>query len=58
MGNYRNFRLATYFVAEAAARITREELEDQLAFFERFLRLDKVYWSPGADLWPPPNRSG
>ena len=27
MGNYRNFRLATYFVAEATARITREELE-------------------------------
>ena len=46
MGNYRNFRLATYFVAKAAARITREELEDQLAFFERYLRLDKVYLEP------------
>ena len=30
MGNYRNFTLATYFVAHAAAHVTREELEEQL----------------------------
>ena len=46
MSNYRNFTLATYFVAQAAARITREELEAQLAFMERHLRLDKVYLEP------------
>jgi len=46
MGNYRNFKLVTYFVAHAAARITREELEKQLAFIERHLRLDKVYLEP------------
>ena len=46
MGNYRNFKLVTYFVAHAAARITREELEAQLSFIERYLRLDKVYLEP------------
>ena len=46
MGNYRNFSLATYFVAQATARITREELEKQLDFMLRHLRLDKVYLEP------------
>ena len=46
MGNYRNFTLATYFVAHAAARITREELEEQLDFVLRHLKLDKVYLEP------------
>ena len=46
LGNYRNFTLTTYFVAHAAARITREQLESQLAFMERYLKLDKVYLEP------------
>lgn len=46
MGNYRNFTLTTYFVAHATARVTREELEKQLSFMERYLRLDKVYLEP------------
>ncbi len=46
MGNYRNFKLVTYFVAHAAARVTCEELEKQLAFLQRHLRLDKVYLEP------------
>ena len=46
MGKYRNFTLTTYFVAHAAARITRPELEAQLAFMEKHLRLDKVYLEP------------
>ncbi|HBB60951.1 MAG TPA: permease, partial [Lachnospiraceae bacterium] len=46
MGNYRNFTLTTYFVAQAVARITREELEKQLAFMERYMRIDKVYLEP------------
>ena len=46
MGNYRNFTLTTYFVAHATANVTREELEKQLAFMERYLRLDKVYLEP------------
>jgi len=46
MGNYRNFKLVTYFVAQATAHITREELGKQLSFFEKNLRLDKVYLEP------------
>ncbi len=46
MGNYRNFTLATYFVAQATANITEEELEKQLDFVTRHLRLDKVYVEP------------
>ena len=46
MGNYRNFTLATYFVAQATASVTKEELEKQLDFVLRHLRLDKVYLEP------------
>ncbi len=46
MGNYRNFKLVTYFVAHAAAKISRGELEEQLSFMEKYLRLDKVYLEP------------
>ncbi|MBR2797848.1 MAG: permease [Clostridia bacterium] len=46
MGNYRNFKLVAYFVAQAAARVSEAELEKQLGFFERYLRLDKVYLEP------------
>ena len=46
MGNYRNFTLTTYFVAHATAHITEEQLEEQLAFILRHLRLDKVYLEP------------
>ena len=46
MGNYRNFTLTTYFTAHATAHITREELEKQLSFMERHMRLDKVYLEP------------
>ncbi len=46
MGNYRNFKLTTYFVAQATARISEEELEKQLDFMEKHLRLDKVYLEP------------
>ena len=46
MGNYRNFKLTTYFVAHAAARVTREEIDAQLDFMQKYLRLDKVYLEP------------
>ena len=46
MSHYRNFTLTTYFVAHAAARVTREELEKQLDFMLKHLRLDKVYLEP------------
>ncbi len=46
MGNYRNFTLTTYFVAHATAHVTEEQLEEQLAFILKHLRLDKVYLEP------------
>ncbi|MCL2810843.1 MAG: permease [Clostridia bacterium] len=46
MGNYRNFSLATYFIAQGTARTTQAELEKDIAFFARHLRLDKVYVEP------------
>ena len=46
MGNYRNFTLTTYFVARATATVTREQLEKQLDFMLKHLRLDKVYLEP------------
>jgi len=46
MGNYRNFKLVVYFVAHGTARETREKLQEELAFFQRHMRLDKVYLEP------------
>ena len=49
MSNYRNFELATYFVAAGTCRATEEQLERDIAFFEKHLRLDKVYLEPFRD---------
>ena len=49
MGNYHNFNLSTYFVADATARSDRNELERNLAFFEKHMKLDKVYVEPYRD---------
>ena len=46
MGNYRNFRLVYYFVAQGTARAEKEKLEKDIAFFEKHLRVDKVYLEP------------
>lgn len=43
MGNYRNFKLTTYFVANATEHATKEQVLNELAFFKKYLRLDKVY---------------
>ena len=45
-GNYRNFMLTTYFVAHGTAHTTREQLEKDLSFFEKHMRLDKIYLEP------------
>lgn len=46
MGNYRNFKLVYYFVAQATAKTTEEQLNKDIAFFERYMRPDKVYLEP------------
>ena len=43
MSGYRNFKLTTYFVAGAAARVTREELEKQLEMkMDRWMYLEDL----------------
>ena len=46
MGNYRNFKLVYYFIAQATANAEREKLEKGIRFFERYMRPDKVYLEP------------
>ncbi len=46
MGNYRNFKLVYYFVAQGTARAEQDRLERDIAFFEKYLRADKVYLEP------------
>lgn len=49
MGNYRNFELTTYFVAGGTARVTEEKLQKGIDFFQKHMRLDKVYLEPFRD---------
>lgn len=43
MGNYRNFKLVLFCTAKAVDGFTEKNLEEQLAFFEKHVRPDKVY---------------
>jgi hypothetical protein len=43
MGNYRNFELTTYFVAGGTVKADKEKLKKDIAWFGRYLKLDKVY---------------
>lgn len=46
MGHYKNFELTTYFIAHGTMEATREQLEKEIAFFEKHMHLDKVYLEP------------
>lgn len=46
MGFYKNFELATYFIAHGTKEADRERLEQEIAFFEKHLHLDRVYLEP------------
>ena len=43
MGNYRNFALTTFFVAGGTVKATEEKLKNDIAWFNRYMKLDKVY---------------
>lgn len=43
MGNYRNFKMTTYFVASGTKSADRTALQRDIDFFKKYLRLDKVY---------------
>ena len=49
MGRYRNFKLVIYCTAQSMVRITESELEEQLAFFQKYCGCDKVYLEPYRD---------
>ena len=49
MSHYRNFRLATYFVAHGAAHAERQQLQKDIDFFQHYLHLDNVYLEPFRD---------
>ncbi len=40
MGNYRNFKLVCYFVAQGTVHAEKKQLEKYLEFFGKHLRLD------------------
>jgi hypothetical protein len=43
MGNYRNFKLVIFSPSRAVVEFTEKSLEEQLAFFNKHVRPDKVY---------------
>ena len=49
MGNYRNFDLVVYFIAQGVVHATKEQLQKDIDFFKHHMRLDKVYLEPYRD---------
>ncbi len=49
MGNYKNFDLVVYFIAQGVVNATKEQLQKDIDFFNRYMRLDKVYLEPFRD---------
>ena len=41
MGNYKNFELVVYFVANGVKNLKEEELRSQIEFFNKYMRLDR-----------------
>ena len=49
MGNYKNFDLVVYFIAQGVAHAKKEQLQKDIDFFKHHMRLDKVYLEPYRD---------
>lgn len=49
MGNYRNFKLVVYFIAHGVKMLDEVKLQEQIDFFKKYMRLDKVYIEPFRD---------
>lgn len=49
MAHYRNFKTVLYCTAQNMAGMREETLEKQLAFFEKYVGVDKVYLEPYRD---------
>lgn len=46
MGHYKNFKSVIYCPVHWVVNVKEEELEEQLAFYERYVGVDKVYVEP------------
>ncbi len=49
MGNYKNFELVVYYIAHGVKDTDEAKLEEQIAFFKKYMRIDKVYIEPLRD---------
>ncbi len=49
MGNYNNFELVIYFIAHGVKSLNEAKLEEQIDFFKKYMRIDKVYIEPFRD---------
>ena len=49
MGNYKNFDLVVYFIAQGVVHARKEQLQKDIDFFKHHMRLDKVYLEPYRD---------
>lgn len=43
MGHFRNFKLCVYCTAQTLSRLTKERLETEWAYLEKYVGVDKVY---------------
>ena len=46
MGHYKNFKSVIYCPVHWVVNVKEEELEEQLAFYEKYVGVDKVYVEP------------
>ncbi len=46
MGFYKNFKTVVYCVSEWAQHVTKEQLLNEIAFFQKYVGVDKVYLEP------------
>ncbi len=46
MSNYKNFELVVYFVAGGTKHTTDKKLREEIEFFKKYMRIDKVYLEP------------
>lgn len=49
MGHYQSFKTVIYCTADWVERTTQEQLEEQYAFMEKYIGVDKVYLEPYRD---------
>ncbi len=49
MGNYKNFDLVVYYIAHGVKNLNKAKLQEQINFFSKYMKIDKVYIEPFRD---------